>query len=278
PRAHQQAVPGVNGKVSAVEQGMHVRPEQQPVVEAVLATVSDRTNMRRLKHRWYVRSADRAAAVIGIEHHCPEGTLAEPVRRQARVAEHRPWPVPWLGEVEFHHSAQEQLQKHPEVRSSRLVGEVVALALDDVGPEPGRGLRGGVCWKEADVSHEQTTDDGVLAAADRGAPVPANTGPHLLHAASAVSLAEQLPRLRDPQACRVAEEPPTDHPVVRVVSLEEKRLTESKDAELAAAAGLPEVHLSHLWAGGKKAVPVIVGHAHVCAHDRYCAPAPFRLV
>jgi len=186
--------------------------------------------------------------------------------------------VPWLGEVEFHHSAQEQLQKHPEVRSSRLVGEVVALALDDVGPEPGRGLRGGVCWKEADVSHEQTTDDGVLAAADRGAPVPANTGPHLLHAASAVSLAEQLPRLRDPQACRVAEEPPTDHPVVRVVSLEEKRLTESKDAELAAAAGLPEVHLSHLWAGGKKAVPVIVGHAHVCAHDRYCAPAPFRLV
>src|SRR6185437_15736865 len=66
---------------------MDVRPEQQPVVEAVLATVSDRTNMRRLKHRWYVRSADRAAAVIGIEHHCPEGTLAEPVRRPGAAAE-----------------------------------------------------------------------------------------------------------------------------------------------------------------------------------------------
>jgi hypothetical protein len=56
------------------------------------------------------------------------------------------------------------------------------------------------------------------------------------------------------------------------MGLEEERLTGSKDAELAAAAGLPEVHLRYLWACGQEAVPVIVGHAHVCPHGRYCAP------
>jgi Adenylate and Guanylate cyclase catalytic domain len=165
PRAHEQPVPGINGEVSAVEQGMDVRPEQQPVVETVLATGRDGPDMRRLQHRCDVRSADRAATVISIEDHCLEGALAKPVRRQARVAEHRPWPVPGLAEVKFHHSAQEQLQKHPEIWSNRLVGEVVALARDDVGREPGRRLRGGVCWEEADISHEQATDDGVLATA-----------------------------------------------------------------------------------------------------------------
>jgi hypothetical protein len=35
PSAHEQPVGGINGEVSAVEQGVDIRPEQQPVVEAV---------------------------------------------------------------------------------------------------------------------------------------------------------------------------------------------------------------------------------------------------
>lgn len=48
PRAHEQPVGGINGEVSAVEQGVDVRPEQQPVVEAVLATGGDGPDVCRL--------------------------------------------------------------------------------------------------------------------------------------------------------------------------------------------------------------------------------------
>ena len=46
PWAHEQPVGGINGEVSAVEQGVDVRPEQQPVVEAVLATGRDGPDVR----------------------------------------------------------------------------------------------------------------------------------------------------------------------------------------------------------------------------------------
>ena len=58
------------------------------------------------------------------------------------------------------------------------------------------------------------------------------------------------------------------------MGLEEERLARNQDAELTAPAGLPEVHLPDLWAGRKEPVPVVVGHTHVRAHNRYCAPAP----
>ena len=48
PWAHKQPVDGINGEVSAVEQGVDVRPEQQPVVEAVFATGGDGPDVRGL--------------------------------------------------------------------------------------------------------------------------------------------------------------------------------------------------------------------------------------
>jgi SAM-dependent methyltransferase len=68
-----------------------------------------------------------------------------------------------------------------------------------------------------------------------------------------------------------------EHLVMRVVGLEEEWLARGQDMELMAAAGLPEVDLRHCWAGREEAVPVIVGHAYVCAHDRHCAPTSFQL-
>ena len=49
PRAHQQPIMGIDGEVSAVEQGVDVRSEQQSVVEAVLATCRDRPDVCRLQ-------------------------------------------------------------------------------------------------------------------------------------------------------------------------------------------------------------------------------------
>jgi len=69
-----------------------VRPEQHPVVEPVLPALGDWPDMGRLKDRRDVRAADGAASVVGVQNDRLEGLLAQPVRRQPRVAEHRPRP------------------------------------------------------------------------------------------------------------------------------------------------------------------------------------------
>jgi hypothetical protein len=52
-----------------------------------------------------VRAADSAASVVGVQNDRLEGLLAQPVRRQPRVAEHRPRPVPGPAEVQLHRGA-----------------------------------------------------------------------------------------------------------------------------------------------------------------------------
>jgi hypothetical protein len=56
PGADEKAVAGVNTDVSAVEEGVDVRPEQQPVVEAVLAAGCDGPDVRGLQDRCDVGS------------------------------------------------------------------------------------------------------------------------------------------------------------------------------------------------------------------------------
>jgi hypothetical protein len=70
--------------------------------------------------------------VVGAEDDRAERTLAEPVGREARVAEHRSWPVPRLSEVQLHADAKNAVQDIGEVRRDLRVGEVVAPSLDDV--------------------------------------------------------------------------------------------------------------------------------------------------
>ncbi len=42
-------MPGINGKVPVIEQGVHVRPGQQPVVQTVLTALGHRPDMRCLR-------------------------------------------------------------------------------------------------------------------------------------------------------------------------------------------------------------------------------------
>jgi hypothetical protein len=126
---------------------------------------------------------------------------------------------------------------------------------------------------KAHVPDEQAADDRVLGATHRSAPVVTDAGPHLLHVASPVGLAEEFPCLGDLQPRRVAEEPPADDLVVRVVGLEEERLTRGQHTELTATAGLPEVHFRQLRLGRQEPIPRGIGNAHIRAHERYCAPA-----
>jgi len=62
-------------------------------------------------------SADRAAAVIGVEDDRLERALTEPVGREARVAEYRSGPVPGLAEVKLYFGAQEEMEKELSIPS-----------------------------------------------------------------------------------------------------------------------------------------------------------------
>jgi hypothetical protein len=66
--------------------------------------------------------------------------------------------------------------------------------------------------------------------------------------------------------------PPADNLVVRVVGLEEKRLTRGQHTELTATAGLPEIHFRQLRPGRQEPIPRGIGNAHIRAHERYRAP------
>jgi hypothetical protein len=119
--------------------------------------------------------------VVGVQDDRLEGALAQPAGSQPRVTAHRPWPVPRLAEVQLYYGAEDHAQQLDEIRRDRGVRQVVALALDDVGREPGRRRQEDLFGAEADVPHKQAADDRVLPRADRGAPVAADAGPHPLH-------------------------------------------------------------------------------------------------
>jgi len=95
-----------------------------------------------------------------------------PSRYGASRGSPNPGPVPGLAEVQFHRSAQSPLQDVREVSRYRRVGQVVALALHDVGGELRRRVRNGIVGEQADVADEQAADHRVLAGPDRGPPVP----------------------------------------------------------------------------------------------------------
>ena len=104
--------------------------------------------------------------------------------------------------------------------------------------------------------------------------VDVTAGAHLCQAVHAVVQAQQFPRLRDAQLREPAVEATPNDPVVRVVGLEEERLTRGQDTELAGTSGLPEIDLRHPRPVRQEPVPVVIGHPHIRPHNRYCPPPP----
>ncbi|HZO67775.1 MAG TPA: hypothetical protein VFB74_22485 [Kribbellaceae bacterium] len=162
--------------------------------------------------------------------------------------------------------AQDWRSPSPSRASRRTNGQVVALALHDVGGKVGRRVGRRVRRKEDRVPYEDATDHRVLAGAHRLPPVVTDPCPHLLKAGGAVALAEQLPSLGRPQSRESAVEPAANHPVVRVMSLEEEGLAWREHPELTPAAGPPEVDLIHVRAGGQVPIPVAIGDANIRPH------------
>ena len=138
PGTDPQVVTGVSAEVTAVEHGVHVDRSSRPLSIRCSPPTLTGGYGPPARTGGYLRSADRASAVIGVEDDSLERSLPKTLRSQARVAD-TVRPVPGFGEVEFDLGAKEQVEEVGEIRSGWLPGEVVALALDDAAGKSGGG-------------------------------------------------------------------------------------------------------------------------------------------
>jgi hypothetical protein len=93
-----------------------------------------------------------------------------------------------------------------------------------------------------------------------------DSGAHLFEARRSISLAEQLPCLRQVHGSEVAVEATSDDLIVRMVGLEEERFADVKGMKSTPAARAPEVDFGEVWPDRQEVVPVIIGHPDVTSH------------
>jgi hypothetical protein len=201
--------------------------------------------------------------VVGIHHNRFECLLAKPVRRQPRATEHRPGPVPRLSQVQLYRHADKALQQLTEIGSQRAIRQVVPLPLHDVGSETGRRCHG-VHTEEPGIPDQHASDFWVLTRGHRV--VLGDLGAQVGQAISAVPRTQQFPGVRYSHRDETAEEAAADDPVVRVMALEEERLTRLKRTEGMPTTRPPEVDLGQVRPGSQEPVPPPVRDAYVCAH------------
>ncbi|MGA5760919.1 hypothetical protein [Nonomuraea bangladeshensis] len=97
--------------------------------------------------------------VGGLQDHGLECLLAEPARGQPRISVDRAVAVPRLGQIDGDADA-DSVQQVVEVVGGRVIREVVAFALHDVGGEV-RGRSGvSIVGEEEDVADDDAADDG----------------------------------------------------------------------------------------------------------------------
>ena len=75
--------------VPAIEQGVDVGSEQEPVAETMTAPVRDRPDVRGLQYRQGLLLRDRAAALIRIGDQDAERPLPQPLQHLHRLAPDR---------------------------------------------------------------------------------------------------------------------------------------------------------------------------------------------
>src|ERR1039457_2502881 len=213
PRAHEKSVLRVDARVATVVQGVHVRPQQEPVVQAMFPAGRKWSNMCRLQYRHNLVPGNRTLTRVSIENNGLKRALPESRGDEPRIAIYRSGPLPGA-QPRIKLAAQKSLQQLLEVIPRRLHRKVVALALNYVGSE----IRGRVCnavrRKEHDVAYEDAPDGWIQAIWDRPASIVANPCSRLGEGRRAVRLSIEAPRLREAQRGKPAKEPATDNPVV----------------------------------------------------------------
>jgi hypothetical protein len=124
-----------------------------------------------------MRAGDRAPPAVGIGDHRLERLLAQPARREPRIAEYRAGAAPRLTQVQVRRRAEQESEQLPEVRRYGRVGKVVALALHDARGEARRRRESGVLGEEPRIADEDAADLRVLASSHRA--IAGDLRPHL---------------------------------------------------------------------------------------------------
>src|SRR5689334_6616593 len=150
----------VDTEVAAVEQDVYVRPEEQPVVQPVLTTGGQRSDVRGLQNGPDLVAGNRASMRVRLQHHRLERLLAEPLRAELWISVDGTRPVPRLAHVGFDRGVQDPSKQSLEVTA--LLLHDIALALHDIGRKVGWRVGVGLRWEEPSVSYKDAPDNGIF--------------------------------------------------------------------------------------------------------------------
>lgn len=153
--ADEEAAIGSDGDVALVEEAVDVGSEEEPVVEAVLASLSDGADVGGVQDGEGFFSGDGAAALVVVGYQDAEGALAQAGTVEAGISEDRARLGRELGRHRHGGEARGDLVQEPAAGSG---GGVEILALDDALPElRGRG-NPEVFRKEEGIAQEDAAD------------------------------------------------------------------------------------------------------------------------
>lgn len=253
PAAHEETAIGGDGHVSLVKEAVDVGPQEEAVVELVLASHPHGEDVGGVQDRERLLSRDGASALVVVRDQDPERPLAQPWADEDRVPIHhlrlRGHLIPDPGELEpLAHLGPEALRR----RRVRLEG----LSLDDVEAELLRDRDPLALVEEERLAEEDAADLGVEV--HRRSPVLLEAAPHLLQGPYPVHRAEGLPGQGVGEEGGVDEEAAAGDEVFGGVELEEEQLARLQSPEDRLASRLPEVDLLDAGLAPQEAEPVVV--------------------
>lgn len=120
------------------------------------------------------------------------------------------------------------------------------------------------CPRSISISRPKNTANlRIITWIDRCPAVVGYACPHFLEAIDTIGESVPLPGLGHAQRGKAIKEAATHDTVMRVVGLEEERLTHGYSAKLASSARSPEVHHGNLGPDREEVIPLVVRHADV---------------
>ena len=198
-----------HAEVSTVEKSVDVRTQEEAVVQTVLSSLGDRSDVRGLQHGSDSGSRDGTTPMVSVEDHRLEGSLPQPLPGQTSVSVHGSGAMPRLGGIDVTVMTEQQCDQFTEVAGLRVRGKVETPAPNEV-PSEVLGRIGAIArWEEAHIAQQYASDDRVLAPGDGFVPIVTDPLPQPRAVYRAVSFAVDPPGLRQGQPFEPAAKPST---------------------------------------------------------------------
>lgn len=240
---------------------MEISAEEQPIIDAMLTTFGEGSNMGSFQGGQNLLSRDRAAASIRVEYNSLKSSLTKARSNKDRTSVSLGWRFTDAEDsVALGASRDQPLDLSPQGRTG-LIDEGIPPADLDV-PVPARN-RESICGIEEDrIGQHHTADPVVLEVVRTNTAVTLYAGAHLGERRRTVRRAEVLPGKAHRKFDVLDEEGnPCCQPTLPGVEFKDEGLPWSQDAE-PMRARLPEVDLMEIGERAEIVEPVSVGEAY----------------